>query len=77
MQNDIQVLFGRAIRKFRTEKQISQESFADMCGLHRTYISDIERGLRNVSIENIEKMAKALDMKISDIFKEVENYESL
>lgn len=77
MQNDIQVLFGRAIRKFRIEKQISQESFADMCGLHRTYISDIERGLRNVSIENIEKMATALDMRISDIFKEVENYEGI
>lgn len=77
MQNDIQVLFGQVIRKFRTEKQISQESFADMCGLHRTYISDIERGLRNVSIENIEKMAKALDIKISEIFKEVENYEGI
>lgn len=77
MQNDIQILFGQAIRKFRTQKQISQEAFADMCSLHRTYISDIERGLRNVSIENIEKMAKALDMKISDIFKEVENNEGV
>lgn len=77
MKNDIQILFGQAIRKFRTDKQISQESFAYMCGLHRTYISDIERGLRNVSIENIEKMAKALDMRISDIFKEIENNEGI
>lgn len=77
MQEDIQVSFGRAIRKFRTEKNISQECFADMCGLHRTYISDIERGLRNVSIENIEKMAAALDIKISEIFKEVESNEGI
>ena len=76
MQN-IQILFGQAIRKLRTQKQISQEAFADMCGLHRTYISDIERGLRNVSIENIEKMAKALDMNVSDIFKEVEDNEGV
>lgn len=77
MKDEIQVLFGRAIRKFRSEKQISQESFADMCGLHRTYISDIERGQRNVSIENIEKMANALNMNISDIFREVEQDESI
>ncbi len=72
MCTKIQIAFGRAIRKLRSEKRISQETFADMCGLHRTYISDIERGTRNVSIENIEKMAHALDMNISDIFKEVE-----
>lgn len=76
-QDNIQMLFGCAIRKFRTERQISQETFADMCGLHRTYISDIERGLRNVSLENIDKIAKALNMKISDIFKEIERNESI
>lgn len=73
MHNNIQIAFGLAIRKFRYEKHISQETFADMCGLHRTYISDIERGTRNVSIENIDRMARALEVKISDIFKEVEN----
>lgn len=77
MKAEIQVAFGHAIRKFRTEKHISQETFADMCGLHRTYISDIERGLRNVSIENIEKMAHALNLNISDIFCEVEKNESI
>ncbi len=77
MRDEIQVAFGHAIRKFRTEKKISQETFANMCGLHRTYISDIERGLRNVSIENIDKMARALDMNISDIFKEVESNEGI
>ena len=77
MCDDIQIAFGQAIRKFRSEKHISQEAFADMCGLHRTYISDIERGTRNVSIENIDRMARALEVHISDIFKEVENYESI
>ncbi len=77
MHEEIQISFGRAIRKFRSEKNISQESFADMCGLHRTYISDIERGQRNVSLENIDKMAHALEIHISDIFKEVEKDESI
>lgn len=77
MQTEIQRAFGQAIRKFRTERSISQETFADMCDLHRTYISDIERGLRNVSIDNIDKMAKALNVKISDIFKEVEKDEGV
>ena len=53
------------------QKNISQEDFADMCGLHRTYISDIELGKRNVSLENIERIALALDMSLSDFFKEV------
>lgn len=77
MQHDIQKAFGQAIRKFRTNKGISQEKFANMCNLHRTYISDIERGQRNVSLENIDKMAIALSINISDIFKEVENHESI
>lgn len=55
MQADILFLFGQAIRGLRQEKNISQEAFADMCGLHRTYISDVELGKRNVSLENIEK----------------------
>lgn len=63
--------FGEAVRKLRQERQISQEEFADLCGLHRTYISDIELGKRNVSLENIEKIAVALGISISDLFREV------
>lgn len=61
--------FGEAVRKLRQERQISQEEFADLCGLHRTYISDIELGKRNVSLENIEKIAVALGVSISDLFR--------
>ncbi len=77
MQNDILMSFGRTIRKIRISNGISQEKFADMCELHRTYISDIELGKRNVSLENIEKMAIALNLKISQLFKEVENNEAI
>lgn len=75
MENAILVRFGHAIRKLRNAKGISQEAFASMCDLHRTYISDIELGKRNVSLENIQKMAEALNMKISDVFLEVESNE--
>lgn len=73
MKNKIQVRYGITVRKLRTQKRISQENFADICGLHRTYISDIELGKRNVSLENIDRIATALDMSLSDFFKEVES----
>lgn len=77
MHNVLLFAFGQTIRKLRLSKDISQEKFADMCDLHRTYISDIELGKRNVSLENIGKMAKALDMNISELFQEVENDASI
>ena len=77
MNTNILSAYGSTIRKFRQSQNISQEGFADLCGLHRTYISDVELGKRNVSLENIEKMAEALNIKVSDVFKEVENYDSL
>ena len=57
---DIQKKFGDKLRQIRKQKGLSQEKLALKCGLHRTYISDIERGSRNVSLKNIEKIAKAL-----------------
>ena len=60
--------FGLAIKQRRQEIGISQEVLAERAGLHRTYIGDIERGARNLSLENIEKLAKALQISISDLF---------
>ena len=71
------VSFGHTIRKLRLEKNISQEQFADVCGLHRTYISDVELGKRNVSLANINKMSNALGIKTSTIFMEIENNETI
>lgn len=77
MNATILMAFGQAIRKLRNDAGISQETFAAMCDLHRTYISDVELGKRNVSLENIQKMAEALDMSISDLFLEVERHEAV
>lgn len=60
--------FGLAVKQRRQEIGISQEVLAEHAGLHRTYIGDIERGARNLSLENIEKLAKALQISISDLF---------
>lgn len=66
---DILVRFGQRLREKRTELGISQEAFADKCGLDRTYISGIERGKRNVSLRNIDTIAKALDVSIAELMK--------
>lgn len=72
MSEEILNRFGYAVRRIRQDRHISQEQLADMCGLHRTYISDVELGKRNVSLENIEKMALAFDMTMAELFTEVE-----
>lgn len=73
MQTDLLTRFGKTVRKLRMQQNISQEAFADRCDLHRTYISDIERGQRNLSLENIEKIASALGTTVSQLFAEAEN----
>jgi transcriptional regulator with XRE-family HTH domain len=66
---DIPKRFGVRIRELRTAKGFSQETFAAHCGLDRTYVGGIERGERNVSIRNIEVIAKALNLTISELLK--------
>jgi transcriptional regulator with XRE-family HTH domain len=68
---DIRIRFGKAVRRKRQELQVSQEAFADMCGLDRTYIGGIERGERNVALVNIEKIAKTLRLSIAQLFRGV------
>jgi transcriptional regulator with XRE-family HTH domain len=68
---DIRIRFGNALRKKRTKLGVSQETFADMCDLDRTYIGGIERGERNVALVNIEKIAKTLRLTIADLFRGV------
>ena len=71
MQTDIMIRFGQAVRKIRRDQGISQEELAERCGLHRTYISDVELGKRNVSLENIESIAISLNISLVELFWEV------
>ena len=59
---DIVKVFGDNLRKYRKGLGLSQEGFADKCGLHRTYISAIECYRRSISLENIQRIADALDI---------------
>ena len=68
MPVDIRIRFGRAIRRIREEQEINQEEAAERCGLHRTYYSGIERGVRNVSLLNIERVAKGLKTPLTELF---------
>ncbi len=68
---NIKEKIGNRIRQLRQEKHLSQEAFADLCELDRTYISSIEKGKRNVSIINLEKIANALNINISTLFNDL------
>jgi transcriptional regulator with XRE-family HTH domain len=65
---DVKVTFGQRLRQIRKRKGISQEKLATLAGLDRTYISKIERGERNVSLETICNLARALGCESSDLF---------
>jgi len=69
MPLNIRIRFGRAIRRIREDQAISQEEAAERCGLHRTYYSGIERGVRNVSLVNIEKIARGLKTELPKLFQ--------
>jgi transcriptional regulator with XRE-family HTH domain len=71
MPLDIRIRFGRSLRRQREKLGVSQEAFADMCQLDRSYIGGIERGERNVALVNIEKIAKTLRMTIAELFRGV------
>lgn len=64
----LQQRFGARIKQLRTEAGLSQEAFADKCGLDRTYVSGIERGVRNPTLEVIATLAKGLDVDIPSLF---------
>lgn len=63
------VKFGQRIRKIRKEKNLSQEELSFKADLHRTYIGMIERAEKNITLVNIEKIANALDVKVSELLK--------
>ena len=65
---NINIKFGKRVRELRLEKGLSQEQFSYKANVHRTYIGMIERAEKNISLVNIEKIAKALEINIKDLF---------
>lgn len=66
---DILKRFGQKVRKLRVEQGLSQEKLAELAGIHRTYISSLELGKRNVSLVNIQALAKALRVSPDELLK--------
>ena len=65
----IEKKFGKRVRELRDKAGYSQEDLADLAGIHRTYLGGIERGERNPSLKNIQRIAKALKVPIDELFK--------
>jgi ribosome-binding protein aMBF1 (putative translation factor) len=66
---DVKVMFGQRVRRCRKHAGLSQEALADLAGLDRTYVSGIERGKRNVSLQNICRLAAALKVEPAHLMK--------
>ena len=71
--SNLRYILSKNIKIHRAKLGISQEELADLCDLHRTYISDIERCTRNVSIDNIEKIANALNVSPEKLLEATAN----
>ena len=67
MKDSIIIRFGKRIREERTKKDLSQEQLAELANVHRTYIGMIERGEKNITLINIERIAKALKISVSEL----------
>ena len=71
---DIIRVFGSNVKRYRQRTGLSQEAFAEKCGMHRTYISAIEYCRRSISLENIQRIADALGIDTYKLFLEEQDY---
>ncbi len=71
MEGDLQRAVGRALRRFRLERGLSQEAFADVVGVHRTYMGGLERGERNLTLRSLERIAAAIDVDPMELLRDV------
>jgi transcriptional regulator with XRE-family HTH domain len=71
VKKTILVKFGKKIREVRVERGLSQEALADIANVHRTYIGMVERAEKNITLLNIQKLAKALKIDIKELFDEI------
>lgn len=69
-KTDLQTKFGKVVRNKRLSQGLSQEGLAEVAGMHFTYVSSIERGERNISLANIEKLAKALKCSMKELMSD-------
>ena len=65
---DIIKVFGQNLKRLRESRKLSQEAFAELCGMHRTYISAIECKRRSISLENVQRIADALEIETYQLF---------
>lgn len=65
--------FAANLKEQRLAKGLSQEDLADLCGLHRTYVGSVERGERNISIDNMERLAQSLDVPLEKLIREAKS----
>ncbi len=70
-ESKVLISFGKRVRKLREETRLSKEAFAYEGGLDRMYISEIERGKRNIGLENVKVIANALGVSLSELFEEL------
>jgi transcriptional regulator with XRE-family HTH domain len=70
LKSTARMLFSQNLRQTRESRGLSQEALADIAGIHRTYVGSVERGERNISIDNIEKLARALDVTPAFLLEE-------
>jgi len=69
MKNAVLIKFGNKVKEYRKTQNMSQEDLADAAGLHRTYIGMVERAEKNITLINIEKLAKALKISITELLQ--------
>lgn len=72
-QEQLQAAFGAAVRALRLEQGIAQDRLSEMAALHRTYVGSVERGERNISLSNVQRLAAALGVSLSQLFLRVEH----
>ena len=69
MEGDLQKTLGRNLRRYREERGLSQEDFADLVGVHRTYMGGVERGERNLTLRSVERLAVMIDVDPLDLLR--------
>ncbi|CAI7978104.1 Helix-turn-helix domain-containing protein [Frankia sp. Hr75.2] len=70
MEGDLQRIFGRNLRRYREQRGLSQEAFADVVGVHRTYMGGVERGERNLTLKSVERIAEVIEVDPLELLRD-------